>query len=308
MRAPVTTRFNPLDHRIALSHPERLTPHSGWTEHIPFGMLLVELLRPRVIVELGTQHGDSYCAFCQAVAELHLDARCHAVDTWTGDEHSGTYGPEVLADLRAHHDPRYAGFSELLQCTFDEASERFEPGSIDLLHIDGYHTCDVVGHDLETWLPKMSARGVVLLHDTNVRRADFGVWRVFSEAKEHFEHFELLHGHGLGLLVVGGEPPEPVRLLTRASDGDRQAIREHFHRLGERLTALARVGSLTEEAAAREHRIVALTHQASELSKLAADQRAAIEAKDVFIAELQHRAGEAEGLRRMIDEVDRDRA
>lgn len=99
--------FNPLDHPICLHRPLRLTPFSTWQEHIPFAMCLVDLLRPNVIVELGTQGGDSYCAFCQAVKELGLSTRCYAVDTWKGDPDAGYYGPEVLADLRAHHEPLY---------------------------------------------------------------------------------------------------------------------------------------------------------------------------------------------------------
>jgi len=95
---------NLLAHPICFADPKRLTPHSAWHEHIPFTMFLVDVLRPKVVVELGTQYGDSYCAFCQAVKELGLDTRCYVVDTWRGDPHAGFYGPEVLADLRAHHD------------------------------------------------------------------------------------------------------------------------------------------------------------------------------------------------------------
>jgi len=108
--------------------PERVTDIASWHRHVPFAFALVALLRPRVLVELGTHKGDSYCAFCQAVREFATGTRCHAVDTWAGDEHAGLYGPEVLTELRAHHDPRYGEFSRLLQMRFDEAIAQFEDG------------------------------------------------------------------------------------------------------------------------------------------------------------------------------------
>src|SRR6185437_15939673 len=128
-----------MDHPICFSYPERTTA-SAWTLHVPIAMLLIDLVRPAQFVELGTYTGLSYCAFCQAVKELGADTRCYAVDTWRGEEHTGLYGAEVLDDLRSHHDPRYHEFSRLIQSTFDDAVTGFADGSIDLLHIDGYHT------------------------------------------------------------------------------------------------------------------------------------------------------------------------
>src|SRR2546428_13959590 len=106
--------FNPLDYPILFIQPRRVTASSAWHEHIPTAMLLVDLLRPSVLVELGTQSGDSYCAFCQGVQELALEARCYAVDTWEGDPQTGRYGPEVLANLSGYHDLLYGNFSTLL--------------------------------------------------------------------------------------------------------------------------------------------------------------------------------------------------
>jgi GT2 family glycosyltransferase/glycosyltransferase involved in cell wall biosynthesis len=196
----------------------------------------MDALRPRLLVELGTVTGVSYCAFCQAVKELGLTTRCYAVDTWEGDRQSGFYeGAEILRDLKAHHDPLYGEFSSLIQSTFDEAASSFEDGAIDLLHIDGYHTYEAVRHDFETWLPKMSERGVVLLHDINVREPSFGVWRLWEELKPRYPHLEFTHEHGLGLLATGSDLPEALARLLSAEEQEQWAALEFFSQLGRHL-------------------------------------------------------------------------
>jgi len=223
--------FNPLEYPICFEKP-RLFNNGPWSEHLPFAFLIVQLLEPGMFVELGTFRGESYCAFCQAVETLELDTKCYAVDTWAGDEHGGFYAGSVFDNLQAYHDPLYGRFSTLIRSTFDQSLDRFEDGSIDLLHIDGLHTYDAVKHDFNSWMPKMSHRGVIMFHDTAVKDRDFGVWRFWDEIRDKYPGFEFAHGSGLGVLAIGAVIPEKFKLILSLKARELQAMSTFFNVLG----------------------------------------------------------------------------
>ncbi|MDN7509520.1 class I SAM-dependent methyltransferase [Burkholderia multivorans] len=216
---------------------DRVDAHSAWCGHIPFAHWLIGVMRPRMVVELGTHTGVSYAAFCTSVERHGVPARCFAVDTWAGDEHAGQYSEEIFADLLQYHRARFSSFSTLIRATFDEAVEHFADGSIDLLHIDGLHTYEAVSHDFDTWKPKLSDRAVVLFHDTNERHHDFGVWKLWAELRNQFPSFEFTHGHGLGVLLVGRNPHADLLKIANLSDKKAAVIRHRFSLLGERWEA-----------------------------------------------------------------------
>lgn len=247
LKAIWTPELDPLFWRSDRGHVE-----SAWHAHVPFAHWLVRALQPRFIVELGTHNGVSYAAFCRAAQRERIGTRCIAVDTWTGDEHAGFYGEDVFADLKAYHDERYGAFSTLLRRTFDDALELVPDGSVDLLHIDGQHDYEHVKHDFESWRGKLSSRGVVLFHDTNVHDRGFGVWQLWSELQRELSGFEFLHGYGLGVLAVGSECPALITALTGLRDTYAVgAVRERFAQLGERCVLEAQVKLLGKLASER---------------------------------------------------------
>ena len=176
----------------------------AWTPHLHFAYDLVALLKPRLLVELGVDRGESYFAFCQSASENQTATHSFGIDTWRGDEHAGGYDETTFAQVSAHNRDNYAAFSTLIRSTFDDALAQFEPDSIDVFHLDGLHTEAAVRHDLASWLPKVRPGGIVLLHDIGVRAKGFGVWKVWEELRKEGRSWTLADGPGLG---VWQKPP-----------------------------------------------------------------------------------------------------
>ncbi|MFN4242234.1 MAG: class I SAM-dependent methyltransferase [Tepidisphaerales bacterium] len=234
----------------ALMVPRSMGEAGNWLMHVPFASVLVRVMRPGVLVELGTEYGDSYLAMCQAVSEAGLGTRCFAVDTWQGDAHTGAYGDAVYGHVVQGNAP-YVGFSTLLRMTFDAAREQFADGTVDLLHIDGLHTEEAVRHDVQSWLPKLSPRGVVMFHDTAERGRDFGVYRVWGEIRDsgRWPWCEFTFGHGLGVVAVGEQADaEVVSLLKWVETAP--GVKQAFERLGAGLSAMHAAGVLSRKVAA----------------------------------------------------------
>jgi GT2 family glycosyltransferase len=224
-------------------------------------MFVVALSRPRTIVELGTHHGDSYCALCQAVAELELDSKCFAVGAWHNDPQTGVYDPEALADLKAHHDPLYGSFSQLVRAAPGDALGLFEDGAIDLLHIEGDNTYGTAEHNFKSWLPKMSAKGAVLLHDVAGPAGGSGVRKLWEELSAARPSMAMHHGGGIGLLGVGDDLEPGMNTLLEAPAEERERIGQLFKALGRRWELEVAVASSVKETRGLEKMIDALLGQ-----------------------------------------------
>lgn len=283
MTFDVTSHWNTL-----FMHPQRLVDPGSWVRHIPLAFLLIDLARPRTLVELGVHTGNSFSAFCQAVRHFQTNTLCYGVDTFQGDPHAGHYEDTVYDDLSAHIQDQYQDFAQLLRTTFDEAVMAFSDASIDLLHIDGLHTYEAVRHDFDTWLPKVSDQGIVLFHDISARHEDFGAWKVWDELKGAYPSFGFRHGHGLGLLAVGATPPKPVRDLIEALHQD-QRIEPVFVTAGDRLANSLQVALLKERNASLAAEGANLRTHADNLEHLRGELERQAESRNTHIQDqLRH--------------------
>jgi hypothetical protein len=110
---------------IIFNEPKFNKKPSAWMEHIPFAFHLVETLKPKIFVELGTHYGNSYFAFCQAIDELKLTTKAYSVDIWMPYDPMVIVGREVFEYAQKINNQNYSHFSNLLKMTFDEAQIYF---------------------------------------------------------------------------------------------------------------------------------------------------------------------------------------
>src|SRR5258707_9303733 len=178
---------------IELDYPARLVGPKARLGHTPFAFWLMGALRPRIVVDLGVSTGACYCALLQAADALGLQTRCFGIDAADGDKAPGKSGETSYDELRAYHDPLYGTFSTLVRSSFDDALPLFSEGSIDVLGFEGFETYEDLSQSFASWLPKMSARGVALFHDTNLRRRGFDVWRFWQDLARRYPSFEFTH-------------------------------------------------------------------------------------------------------------------
>jgi hypothetical protein len=191
--------------------PIWIQPNSEWLEHASFGFWLIDALRPRVIVDLGTGDGYSHAVFCQAVQALNLNSRCYGIQQ--DNSHGTANGQDSFRALSDHIEAHYKSFSSLIRSDLEQARAHFEYGSIDLLHIDGFHSYKAILAEYTAWRPLLSQSSVVLFHDTNTSDRGIGIARLWHDLAHDHKHFEFLHGLGLGVLGVGDSLPKPVEHL-----------------------------------------------------------------------------------------------
>lgn len=187
----------------------------AWAGHKRFAYDLVRNFRPQKIAELGTHKGTSFFSFCQAIKDSGTNAELNAIDTWTGDQHSGFYDESVyyaVKDIQKLYYPKIN--IRLHRKKFDDAITNFKDDSIDLLHIDGLHTYSAVKHDFDSWYGKVNKKGIILFHDINVKTGDFGVYKLWQELKDNVK-IEFYHSNGLGILFKDQEQAENMGSLQK---------------------------------------------------------------------------------------------
>jgi hypothetical protein len=222
---------------------------SAWMEHASFTSWLVGALEPAIVVELGTHNGFSFFTMAETARRLSLPTHFYAIDSWEGDDHAGFYDDDVYESVLKIATDDYPDTTTLVRAYFSDAVDRFENGSVDLLHIDGRHGYEDVKEDFELYRPKLSDRAVVIFHDTHEFKEGFGVHQFWDEVATTAPSFTFHHAHGLGVLAVGARAPQAILDFLAAANGDPDLMRETYERLGIRVRHFSYIELLLEENA-----------------------------------------------------------
>ncbi|KVE24202.1 hypothetical protein WS67_01155 [Burkholderia singularis] len=261
-------------------------------EYAPFVFWLTEAMAPRTLVALGARQGLTYLTFCQAVVRLNLATRCYAVGSGPRDRDDDACAQPLHAEqartlLAALHDTHYAAISRRLPMGADDALPYFADGEVDLLHLDGRPDYDAALHDFRAWLPKLSARAVVVLHDIHRRQPGFGTWRLWQELGACYPSFALAHNDGLGVLGVGPQPLPALAELFAADAGTRTALHMIYARLGSAVSQRIVIDALDLELASRQDEFERLRHDAGTAHRLVSQAERELHRRNLDVAALR---------------------
>jgi predicted O-methyltransferase YrrM len=186
---------------------ERAPARSAWVGLGTIAYEIVKHFKPKKIVELGSFGGFSTCAMGLALRDLGQGGLIYAVDTWSGDDHTGPFGEQVYRSfLERRSELGLASNIFPLRMTFEEASEKIAP-PIDMLHVDGWHTFAAVFRDFKTFRRHLAPGAIVLFHDVYTY---FPGMRLFwAVTARRFPSYLIPYSHGLGIIQIPGPNTEP---------------------------------------------------------------------------------------------------
>ncbi len=250
---------------------------SAWLEHAPFAFWLMDELRPRSVVELGTHWGFSFFVFAEAVRRLGIETEISALDSWEGDDQAGFYGEDVYESVRSTAEQEYPGFTRLLRGYFSDSRLLVADDSVDLLHIDGRHGYEDAREDYEQWRSTVRDGGVVLFHDIAEYGDGFGVWQLWEELAPRHPSFAFSHGHGLGVLGVGDVRSDGLAALFAADAATARDVRATYERLGGVVARQAKLEAMPAEIDSLHLVVESLTGEIDRLNGVIGQREAAID-------------------------------
>lgn len=146
-----------------------LPPYYGPADHDDYHPLIavVSGLRPDIVLELGTAHGNTVANICAVSPTASVYSVNAPADIQTGNV--VTFSLEEKDIGRVYRAQGYSSrVCQILGNTMTlDFTESIPAGRVDLAIIDACHDTKYVLNDFKKVLPLLSDHGVVLLHDTH---------------------------------------------------------------------------------------------------------------------------------------------
>jgi len=182
----------------------RLRPTQA-TEEILWLLDRLEQMRPRTVVEIGTDEGGTLFLWSHVAAP---DAHLVAVDTRPLGVLGRFSAYAVVRRGLARHRQRIdlvMPANSQIQPTVDRVRRTLGGRPVDFLFIDGDHSYEGVKRDFELWSPLVRSGGLIVFHDMKPDHPD-GVPRLWAELRERFETEECIAttgpSYGIGIVHV----------------------------------------------------------------------------------------------------------
>lgn len=164
---------------------------TAWTYHSNFAIELVNIIQPKIIVDLGVDYGYSTFSFAYpGIGEVY------GVDWFQGDVHASfrnTYDSVVEFNNMIKNNHGIDNVN-IIKADFNEFAKTWDK-KIDILHIDGEHSYESVKSDYYTFSKFLKDDSVVLFHDTISYIDTVGTF--FDELYGYKLNREQSHGLGI---------------------------------------------------------------------------------------------------------------
>lgn len=200
---------------------------SAWKSHFWIYINVIKILKPKVIVELGTDRGFSLLAALFSLSKNNIDGIIYAIDAWGKNDEDKKImitGKQRYITLKDKTLPLFIEKYNLDSCKqklireyFCDAKHNFS--NIDILHIDGNHSYDECKRDYEEFKEKINMdEGVILFHDIargklGTKKEDFGVYKLFNEINHEKGYF--LQHSGLGIVTDNENYLDQIESLSQ---------------------------------------------------------------------------------------------
>lgn len=142
---------------------------SAWSDTEVLASLINSLNGELVGLEIGTLHGGATIDLLKRVPKIKnliaIDPFKVYDDITFPPYDKQEYWDELYEDVKK--DFTETGRAELVRGLSWEVHEQFQDGGYDFIFIDGDHSYEAIKKDLELYVPKIRAGGLVMGHDHN---------------------------------------------------------------------------------------------------------------------------------------------